>query len=70
MPVSRMVLEYYDKNVEAMRTIAKANQNGGKSIDQITPLSVDAKKQAEKKYNLKKRGVYLFKTRPISSTAR
>ena len=60
MPVSRMALEYYDKSVEAMRTIAKANQAGGEAVDLITPLSDAAKEQAETKYHKKKSGVYLF----------
>ncbi|MDY6905482.1 MAG: sigma 54-interacting transcriptional regulator [Thermodesulfobacteriota bacterium] len=60
MPVSRMALEYYDKSVKAMRTIAKANLKGGKSVDLITPLSAEAKQQAKEKYDLKKRGACLF----------
>jgi transcriptional regulator with GAF, ATPase, and Fis domain len=60
IPVSWMALEYYDKGLETMRTIATANLSGGKSVDLITSLSEEAKKQAETKYALEKRGVYLF----------
>ncbi len=60
MPVSRMALEYYDEGLSSMRTIAKANPEGGESVDLITPLSAEAKQEAKKKYQMKKRGVYLF----------
>jgi transcriptional regulator with GAF, ATPase, and Fis domain len=60
IPVSWMALECYDKDLETMRTIAIANPNGGKSVDLITSLSAEAKMQAETKYDLKQRGVYLF----------
>ena len=60
MPVSRMALEYYDKSVEKMRTIARANQKGGKSVNLITPFSADDSKQAEKKYDQENQEVFLF----------
>jgi hypothetical protein len=56
MPVSRMALEHYDEVLGSMRTIAKANPEGGESVDLITPLSAEAKQEAKKKYQMKKRG--------------
>ncbi|MFC1651219.1 sigma 54-interacting transcriptional regulator [Candidatus Latescibacterota bacterium] len=50
IPADRLFLEYYDKNERAMRTIADATVEKGKSIDLITPLSEEARNFLKKKY--------------------
>lgn len=38
MPVSIMLIEYYEDNLSATKTIAKATAQGGKSLDLLTPF--------------------------------
>ncbi|MCP5062955.1 MAG: AAA domain-containing protein [Ignavibacteriae bacterium] len=42
MPVARMYLQYYDENFQSIRTIAKADNKGFQSLDQITHLTKEA----------------------------
>jgi len=60
MPVTRMALQYYDKGLHSMRTIAMANLNGGEGVDLLTPLSDDAQREVEQRYSTKAKKVYLF----------
>jgi transcriptional regulator with GAF, ATPase, and Fis domain len=46
MPVTILFLEYYDVNMSATRTIAKATLKGGQKVDLLTPLSQEAKQWA------------------------
>ncbi len=39
MPISKMILQLYDRNYRAMRTIAEADETGGSKQDLLTPLS-------------------------------
>jgi len=43
MPVDAMVLEYYDHDYNAMRSIALASRNEYKKLDVLTPLTEDAR---------------------------
>jgi transcriptional regulator with GAF, ATPase, and Fis domain len=61
MPVSRLFLEHYDENLDAMRTIAVATPADGKAVDLLTSLSAAARKQADQKYHQNRQKVYFFK---------
>jgi len=43
MPVDTMILEYYDYDYNAMRSIALASENEYKKLDILTPLTKDAR---------------------------
>lgn len=60
MPVDWMAIEHYDQNAIAMRTIAIANIDGCKNVDLVTPLSGEARQQAEEKYDESAQKIYLF----------
>lgn len=47
LPVSRMILQHYDRNYQAMRTIADADETGGNKLDLLTPLSKVAGEMAD-----------------------
>jgi len=61
MPVSWMALEYYDKNLKSMRTIATATQAEGKGVDLLTPLTAEAQKGAERRFRTDYRKVRLVR---------
>jgi len=61
MPVSWMALEYYDKNLKSMRTIATATPTGGKGVDLLTPLSAEAQQGAERRFLTEFRKVRLVR---------
>ena len=42
MPVSKIYLQHYDRDYQAMRTIAYADMNEGQRLDLLTPLSEEA----------------------------
>jgi transcriptional regulator with GAF, ATPase, and Fis domain len=70
MPVTIMFLEYYDINLSATRTIAKANPDGGNRVDLITPLSPKAKEWAFGYLKDFSKKAYLYQdpwTRPYAS---
>jgi len=46
MPLDRMVLQYYDHNYRAMRTIASATETECSKMDRLTPLSEEARASA------------------------
>ena len=46
MPVSRFFLQRFDRDYNAMRTIAYANQEGCGKLNLLTPLSKEARKSA------------------------
>ena len=58
MPVASAYLEYYDRDYEAVRTIAYASETECKKLDILTPLSPTAKQYAENAP--KDRDVYLI----------
>jgi len=60
MPVDWIAIEHYDKNLKAMKTIAIATQEKGRSVDLLTPLTDEAQRLAEEKYNPQAQNVYLF----------
>jgi transcriptional regulator with GAF, ATPase, and Fis domain len=47
MPISKMVLQHYDRNYRAMRTIADADETCGNKLDLLTPLSKIAGEMAD-----------------------
>ena len=70
MPVTIMFLEYYDIQLSATRTIAKATSEGGKQIDLLTPLSPQAKEWASGYLKDYKKQAYLYQNpweRPYAS---
>ena len=42
MPVAKIFLQHYDQNLQAMRTIAYADEKECKKLDLLTPLSKTA----------------------------
>ena len=60
MPVSWMTLEHYDKEQDTVRIVAMADEEGGKNVDLPTPLSSEARQQAERKYGRDAQRVYLI----------
>ena len=46
MPVSKIYLQHYDQDFQAMRTIAYADDNQSKKLDLLTPLSKTAREMA------------------------
>lgn len=46
MPVSRIYLQHYDADYQAMRTIAYASEEGHGKLDLLTPLSKTAREKA------------------------
>ncbi len=60
MPVSWMTLEHYDKNLDTIRIIAIADENGGKGVDLLTPLSIKAQEQIKQEYRKGPQRVYLI----------
>lgn len=48
MPVSRFFIQRFDRDYNAMRTIAYANQEGCGKLDLLSPLSSEARKSASK----------------------
>jgi transcriptional regulator with GAF, ATPase, and Fis domain len=61
MPVNIMVLEYYDHDYGAMRTIAKATKSDYIKLDLITPLSDEAKKSAALEHYPNDVDVFIYK---------
>lgn len=53
MPLSRMTLQLYEKELKAVRTIAVATPEGAREVDFLTPLSNEARQQIEQKIRLK-----------------
>ncbi|HSR13373.1 MAG TPA: sigma 54-interacting transcriptional regulator, partial [Thermodesulfobacteriota bacterium] len=47
IPLDRMFLHVYEKNLGSMRTIAAATPSGGKRLDVLTPLPKEARKRVE-----------------------
>ena len=60
MPVDIMVLEYYDHEYGAMRTIARAAKSNYVKLDLITPLSDEAKKSAALEHYPNDIDVFIF----------
>ena len=50
IPIDIMFLQYFDKSIDAMRTLAKATEQSGELFDLVTPISDKAKKQVRDKY--------------------
>ena len=65
MPVSRMFLEHYSKDLKSNRTIAIATLTEGKKVDLLTPLSPKAHNRALTYYDKTPQKVLLFKGREI-----
>lgn len=61
VPIDIMFLEYYDKQIEAMRTLAKATPRSGQLLDLVVRVSDKAKEQTRKKYSSMKDKTILFK---------
>ncbi len=61
LPVDIIFLEYYDIDYGAMRTIAKATSSESTLLDQITPLSREARRSAELKELPYKNNVFIYK---------
>ena len=55
MPVTRFFLQRFDRDFDAMRTIAYANQDGCGKLDLLTPLSKEAQKTASENVANKKK---------------
>lgn len=49
MPVNWISLEYYEKTLKSMRTIAIATPEGGKNVDLLTPLSTEAQQMIKQR---------------------
>ena len=60
MPVSWMTLEHYDKDLDTIRIIAMADENGGRGVDLLTPLSAQAQEQIKQEYRKGLRRVHLI----------
>jgi len=60
LPVDIMFLEYYDHDYNAMRSIARATESECELLDQITPLSREARRSAELKDFPYKNNIYIF----------
>ena len=60
IPVDRMYLEHYDQSLDSMRTLAIATPAGGKSVDLLAPISVEARREASMKYHPELKSVYYF----------
>jgi len=45
MPVDRMLLEYYEEGLNAMRTVAFATPEEGKMINMLTPMTLKARQE-------------------------
>jgi len=60
IPIDIIFLEYYDKSIEAMRTLAKATPQSGELLDLVAHVSDKAKKQTKQKYGTKKNKVILY----------
>ncbi len=60
MPVGWMTLEHYDKNLDTIRIIAIADENGGRGVDLLTPLSAEAQEQIKQEYRKGLQRVYLI----------
>jgi transcriptional regulator with GAF, ATPase, and Fis domain len=60
MPVSWMTLEHYDKDLDTIRIIAIADENGGRGVDLLTPLSAEAQEQIKQEYRKGLQRVYLI----------
>ncbi len=50
IPIDILFLQYFDKSIDAMRTLAKATEQSGELFDLVTPISDKAKKQVRDKY--------------------
>jgi len=46
MPVTKIFLQHYDQDFQAMRTIAYADENECRKLDLLTPLSKTARNMA------------------------
>jgi transcriptional regulator with GAF, ATPase, and Fis domain len=60
MPVDWMAIAHYDEGSNSMRTIATADQEEGKSIDLLTPLSDKAQNHWNQKQSTITQKVHLF----------
>jgi transcriptional regulator with GAF, ATPase, and Fis domain len=60
IPVDRMYLEHYDRSLDSMRTLAIATPAGGRSVDLLAPISVEARREASMKYHPELKSVYYF----------
>jgi transcriptional regulator with GAF, ATPase, and Fis domain len=60
IPIDIMFLEYYDRNIDAMRTLAKSTLQAGELMDSVARVSEQAKKQARDKYGKGKEKVILY----------
>jgi transcriptional regulator with GAF, ATPase, and Fis domain len=65
MPVSRMFLEHYSKDLKTNRTIAIATLTEAKKVDLLTPLSPKAHIRALTYYDKTPQKVYLFGNKEI-----
>ncbi|MEJ2157460.1 MAG: sigma 54-interacting transcriptional regulator [Desulfobacteraceae bacterium] len=60
MPVTWMTLEHYDNDLDTIRIIAMADENGGRGVDKPTPLSAEAQEQIKQEYRKALQRVYLI----------
>jgi transcriptional regulator with GAF, ATPase, and Fis domain len=60
IPIDMMFLEYFDRSINAMRTLAKATPHSGELVDLVTRVSDKAQKQAIEKYGQDRSNVLLY----------
>jgi formate hydrogenlyase transcriptional activator len=70
MPADWMALEYYDKNLKSMQTIAMATPAGGKRVDLLTPLTSEAQQMAKLRRTLEFRKARLLEDPKIFKIVR
>lgn len=61
IPIDFMFMEYFDKNIKAMRTLAKVTPQSSEILDLVTPVSEKAQKEAAEKYSPTTTKVIYFK---------
>ena len=60
IPVDRMVLQRYESSLDSMRSLVIATPAGGRSVDLLAPISLEARRDASTRYNPDVQDVYYF----------